>query len=106
MAYFAVHISVNITSTKKVTSNVRETLSLVMDQVKIFLDNIQMVDPGVIFLPHNAKDRLGVELDLIATSEHVYDNYYFMHKYLPQFYVHKHDTYMYSNVSMAFNTPQ
>jgi hypothetical protein len=43
---------------------------------------------------------------LIATSEHVYDNYDFMRKYFPQFYVHKHDTYMYSNVRMAFNTPQ
>jgi hypothetical protein len=43
---------------------------------------------------------------LVATSEHVHDNYDFMCKYFPQFYVHKHDTYMYSNVIMAFNTPQ
>jgi hypothetical protein len=64
-----------------------------MDQVKILLDNLQMVDPSVIFLPHKAKDRVGVESDLIATAEHVHDNY-------------DHDTYMYSNVLMAFNTPQ
>jgi hypothetical protein len=47
-----------------------------------------------------------VELDLIATAEHVHDKYDFMRKYLPQFYIHKHYTYMYSNVIMAFNTPQ
>jgi hypothetical protein len=106
MAYLAVRISVNKPSGKKGIPNVREALSLVMDQVKILLENMQMVDPSVIFIPHKAKDRVGVELDLIATSEHVHDNYDFMRKYFPQFYVHKHDTYMYSNVRMAFNTPQ
>jgi hypothetical protein len=106
MAYLAVRISVNKPSVKKVIPNVREALSLVMDQVKILLENLQMVDPSVIFLPHKAKDRVGVESDLIATSEHVHDNYYFMRNYFPQFYFHKHDTYMYSNVIMAFNTPQ
>jgi hypothetical protein len=65
-----------------------------------------MVDPSIIFIPHKAIDRVGVELDLIATSEHVHDSYDFMRKYFPQFYVHKHDTYMYSNVIMAFSTPQ
>jgi hypothetical protein len=97
---------VNKPSVKKGIPNVRETLSLVMDQVKILLKNLQMVDPSVIFLPHKAKDRVGVESDLIATAEHVHDNYDFMRKYFPQFYVHEHDTYMYSNVFMAFNTPQ
>jgi hypothetical protein len=86
--------------------NVREALCLVMHQVKILLENLQIADPSVIFLPHKAKDRVGVESDLIATAEHVHDNYDFMHKYFPHFYVHKHDTYMYSNVLMAFNTPQ
>jgi hypothetical protein len=64
------------------------------------------VDPSIIFLPPKAKDRVGVESDLIATAEHVHDNYYFMRKYFPQLYVHKHGTYMYSNVIVAFNTPQ
>jgi hypothetical protein len=68
MAYLAVQISVNKPSGKKGISNVREALSLVMEQVKILLDNLQMVDPSVIFLPHKAKDRVGVELDLIATA--------------------------------------
>jgi hypothetical protein len=77
-----------------------------MDQMKIILDNLQMVDPSVIFLPHKAKDIVGVESDLIATAEHAHGIYDFMRKYFPQFYVHKHDTYMYSNVCMAFNTPQ
>jgi hypothetical protein len=77
-----------------------------MDQVKIFLKNLQMVDPSIIFLPHKAKDRVGLESDLIATAEHVHDNYDFMRNYFPQFYVHKHDTYMYSNVIMAFNKSQ
>jgi hypothetical protein len=49
---------------------------------------------------------MGGSFDLISTAEHVHDNYGFMRKYFPQFYVHKHDTYMYSNVCMAFNTPQ
>jgi hypothetical protein len=62
-------------------------------------------DPSVIFLPHKAKDRVRVESDLIAAAEHVHANYDFMRKYFPQFYVHKHDTYLYSNVIMAFNTP-
>jgi hypothetical protein len=107
MAYLAFRTSVNKPSGKKGTSNVREALSLVMDQVKILLENLQMVDPSVIFLPHKAKDRVGVESDLISTAEHVHDNYDFMCKYFPQFYVHKHDTYiMYSNVIMAFNTRQ
>jgi hypothetical protein len=77
MAYLAVRIIVNKPSGKKGTSNVREALSLVMDQVKILLENLQMVDPSVIFLLHKAKDRVGVgvELDLIATAEHVHDNY-------------------------------
>jgi hypothetical protein len=105
MAYLAVRISVNNPSGKKGTSNVREALSLVMDQVKILLDNLQMVDPSVIFFPHKAKDRVGVELDLIAKAEHVHHNCDFMHKYFPQFYVNKHGTYMYSNVIMNFNTP-
>jgi hypothetical protein len=65
-----------------------------------------MVDPSIIFLPHKAKDRVGVESDLIATAEHVHDNYDLMRKYFPQFYFHKQDTSMYSNVRMAFNTPQ
>jgi hypothetical protein len=91
MAYLAVRISVNKPSGKKGTCNVREALSLVMDQVKILHENLQMV--------------VEVESDVISTAEHVYDNYYFMRKYFPQFYVHKHDTYMYSNVFMAFNTP-
>jgi hypothetical protein len=77
-----------------------------MDQVKILLANLQMMNPNVIFLPHNAKDRVGVELDLISMAEHVHDNYDFMRKYFPQFYVHKNDWYMYSDVFMAFNTPQ
>jgi hypothetical protein len=105
MAYLAVRISVNKASGKKGIPNIREALSLVMDQVKILLENLQMVDPSVIFRPHKAKDRVGVELDLIATAEHVHDNYDFMRKYFPQLYVHKHDTYLYSTVIMAFHTP-
>jgi hypothetical protein len=105
MEYLAVLSSVNKPTGNKGTSNVREALSLAMDQVKILLDNMQMVDPSVIFLPHKAKDRVGVEPDLIETAEHVHANYDFMCKYFPQFYVHKHDTNMYSNVSMTFNTP-
>jgi hypothetical protein len=77
-----------------------------MDQVKILLENLQMVDPSIIFLPHKAKNRVVVESYLIATAEHVHDHYDFMRKYFPQFYVHKHDTCMYSNVIMAFKTPQ
>jgi hypothetical protein len=61
MAYLAVRVSVNKPPGKEGTSYVREALSLVMDQVKIFLENLQMVDPIVIFLPHKAKDRVGVE---------------------------------------------
>jgi hypothetical protein len=76
-----------------------------MDQMKSLLENMKMVDPSIIVLPHKAKDRVGDESDLIATAEHVDDSYDFMRKYFPQFYVHKHDTYMYSNVIMAFNTP-
>jgi hypothetical protein len=106
MAYLAFQISVNKPSCNKGLPNVRDALRLVMDQVKILLENLQMVDPSVIFLPHKAKVRVGVELDFIATAEHVHDNYDFMLKYFPQFYVHKHDTFMYSNVRMAFNTPQ
>jgi predicted nucleic acid-binding Zn finger protein len=106
VAYLAFRISVNKPSGKKGIPNVIEALRLVMDQVKILLENLQMVDPSVIFLPHKAKDRVGVESQLIATAEHVHDNYDFMRKYFPQFYFHKHDTYMYSNVIMAFNTPQ
>jgi hypothetical protein len=105
MAYLTVQISVNNPSGKKGIPNVREALSVIMDQVKILLDNLQMVDPSAIFLPHKAKDRVGVESDLIATSEHFHDNYDFMRKYFPQFYIHKHDTYTYSNVLMALNTP-
>jgi hypothetical protein len=104
-AYLTVRISVNTPSGKKGNSNVREALSLVMDQVKILLENLQIVGPSVIFIPHNAKDIVAVESDLIATEEHVHDNYDFMRKYFPQFYVHKHDIYMYSNVITAFNTP-
>jgi hypothetical protein len=97
---------VNKPSGKKGIPNVREALSLVMNQVKILLENLQMVDPSVIFLPHKAKYRVGLESNLIATAEHVHDNYDFMRNYFPQLFVHKHDTYMYSNVCMAFNTPQ
>jgi hypothetical protein len=75
MAYLEVRISVNKPSGKKGILNVREALSLVMDQVKILLENLQMVDPSVIFLPHKAKDRVGVESDLIATAEHAHANY-------------------------------
>jgi hypothetical protein len=67
---------------------------------------MQIVYPSVIFLPHKAKYRVGVESDLIATAELVHDKYDFMCKYFPQLYVHKHDTYVNSNVLMAFNTPQ
>jgi hypothetical protein len=51
MAYMALMISVNKPSDKKVISNVREALSLVMDQVKILLKNLQMVDPSSFFSP-------------------------------------------------------
>jgi hypothetical protein len=105
MAYLALRISVNKPSGNKGTPNVREALSLVMDQVKILLENLQMMDPSFIFLRHEANNRVGVESDLIATAEHVHDNYDFMHNYFPQLYVQKHDTYMYSNVRMDFNTP-
>jgi hypothetical protein len=93
MTYFEVWISVNKSSGTKGTSNVREALRLVMDQMKILLENLQMVDPSVIFLPHKAKDRVGVESYLIATAKHVHANYDFMRKYFPHFYVHKHDIY-------------
>jgi hypothetical protein len=106
MAYLAFRISVYNPSGKKGTFNVIEALRLVMDQVKILLENLQMLDPSIICIPYMAKDRVGVESDFIATSEHVHDNYDSMRKYFPQFYVHKRDTYMYSNVHMAFNTPQ
>jgi hypothetical protein len=91
MAYVAVRISVNKPSGKKGTSTVREALRLVMDQVKILLENLQMLYPSVIFLPHKAKYRVRVESDLIATAEHIHDNYDLFHKYFPQLYVHKHD---------------
>jgi hypothetical protein len=94
MSYLVIRISVNKPSGKKGTSNVREALSLVMDQVKILLENLQMMDPSVIFIPHKAIYRVGLESDLIATAEHVHGNYNFIRKYFPQFYVHKHDTYM------------
>jgi hypothetical protein len=68
MAYLAVRISASYLSVNKGIPNVREYLSLVMDQVKILLENLQMVDPSVIFLPHKAKDKVGVESDLIATA--------------------------------------
>jgi hypothetical protein len=55
MAYLAVQISVNNPSGNKGTSNVREALSSVMEQVKILLENLQMVDLSVIFLPYKAK---------------------------------------------------
>jgi hypothetical protein len=93
-------------SGNKVVSNTREALMVAMDQVKILLENLHMMDPSVIFLPYKAKYRGGVELDMISTEEHVHDNCDFMRKYLPQFYVHRYDTYMYSHVIMAFNTPQ
>jgi hypothetical protein len=105
MAYLAVQISVNKPSGKKGIPNVRETLSLVMDQVKILVENLQMVDPSVILLPHNAKEKVVVESHSIATAEHVHGNYNFMRNYFPQFCDHKHDTSMYSNVCMAFNIP-
>jgi hypothetical protein len=44
MAYLAVRISVNKSSGEKGIPNIREALSLVMDQVKIPLENLQMVD--------------------------------------------------------------
>jgi hypothetical protein len=106
MAYVAVRISVNKPSGNKGVSNTREALMVVIDQVNILLENLQMVDPSVIFLPYNAKDRAGVESDMISTEEYVQDNYDFMRKYFHQFYVHIYDTYMYSNVIMPFNTPQ
>jgi uncharacterized protein YxjI len=105
LSYLAVQMSVNKTSGKKLISNIREALMLVMDQVKIFLDNMQKVDPSVIFLPRKDKYRVGVESDMIATTEHIHDNYDFMGKYFPRFYIHRYYTYMYSNVCMAFNTP-
>jgi hypothetical protein len=76
-----------------------------MDQGKILLENLQMVDPSVIFLPHKAKDKVVVESDLIATAEHFHENYDFMRKYFSKFYAYKHDTYMYSNMIKAYNTP-
>jgi hypothetical protein len=75
-----------------------------MYQVKTLLDNLQMVDSSVIFIPYKAKDRAGVESDMIATEEHPHDNYDFMRKYFTQFYVNRFDMYMYINVSMAFKT--
>jgi hypothetical protein len=105
MAYLAVRISVNKPSDKTGISNVRDALSLVMDQEEILLENLQMVDPSIIFLLHKANARVGVDLYLITMAEHVHDNYDFMRKYFPQIYMHKHDVYMYSNVLMAFNTP-
>jgi hypothetical protein len=57
MAYPVVQISVNKPSGKKGIPNVRESLSLVMDQVKFFIEKLQMV----IFLPHKDKDRVGLE---------------------------------------------
>jgi hypothetical protein len=106
MAYLAVRMSINKPSGKKGISNTREAPLLVVYQVQICLENLQMVDASFIFLPHKAKERVGVEPDLIAMAEHVHDNYDFMCKYLPQFYVHKNDTYMYSNVLMSFKKPQ
>jgi hypothetical protein len=55
MAYLAVRISVNKPSGKKGIPNVSDALSLVMDQVKILLENLQMVDPSVIFPPIRPK---------------------------------------------------
>jgi hypothetical protein len=66
---------VNKPSGKKGISNATEALRILMDQVKIILENLQMVDPSVIFLPHKDKDTVGMESDLIATAEHVCDNY-------------------------------
>jgi hypothetical protein len=79
MAYLAVRIISNNPSGKKETSSVREALSLVIDQVKILLENLQMVYPSVIILPHKAEDRVGVD-----------SNYDSMRKYFYQLYVHIH----------------
>jgi hypothetical protein len=68
MAYLAVLIIVSKPSENKGKPNVREALSSVIDQVKILLENLEMVDPSVIFVPHKTKDRVGVESNLIATS--------------------------------------
>jgi hypothetical protein len=105
MAYVAVRSSVQKPSGKSGVSNTREELGMVMDQVKILLDNLQMVDASFIFLPCKAKDRAGENSEMIVLEEHVQNNYDFMRKYFPQLYVHGYDTYMYSNVMMDFNTP-
>jgi hypothetical protein len=55
MAYLAVPIIVNKPSRKKRIPNVREALSLVMDQVKILLENLQMVDQASSFFPIRPK---------------------------------------------------
>jgi hypothetical protein len=97
----AVRIIVNKPSGKKGTSNVREALMLVMDQVKILLENWIQASS---FSPIRPKtDRSGFGIGSNSRTCPCYD---FMRKYFPQFYVHKHDTYMYSNVRMAYNTPQ
>jgi hypothetical protein len=103
MAYLAVRISVQKPSGKIGGSDTREALGIVMDQVKILLDNLQMVDASVIFLPYKAKYRAGENSDMIVLEENVQDNYDFMRKYFPRWYVHRYHTYMYSNVLMAFN---
>jgi hypothetical protein len=61
MVYLTVRISVDKPSGNKGIPNFREALSLVMDQLKIFLENLQMVYPSFIFLPHKSKYRVGVK---------------------------------------------
>jgi hypothetical protein len=77
----------------------------VTNQIKVSLENLQMIDKSALIITFQARYRIGADTELLDDPELVEADYDLIKVYFPEFYVHNRDTVMYLKVLMSFNEP-
>jgi hypothetical protein len=102
--YVAIHIQVQA-PTHSGGSRAKSALTIVADQIKNFLEHLQMIDKSALLIPFQARDRIDTDIEVLDDPELVEADCDLIKVYCPEFYVHNRDTFMYSKVLMCFNEP-
>jgi hypothetical protein len=99
--YAAIHIQVQAPKYNG-GSRAKAALTIVADQIKMFLEKLQMIDKSALLIPFQARYHIGADTELLDDPELVECDYDLIKVYVPEIYVHNRDTFMYSKVLMCF----
>jgi hypothetical protein len=80
--YVAIHIQVQAPKHSG-GSWVKVALEIVAKQIKLFLENLQMIDKSALLIPFHARDLIGVNMELLDDPDIVKADYDFIKLYFP-----------------------